>query len=318
MINRRTVDAIEASDTDELLRIVDGFCANKEWDQLVEIRQRCQEALTRGKQLWGVDEHIRYRLVLEAPPSWAGPVLSEGRARFALGPLPEVAATTKSWSEMEADLEHGPERMTFAAERVIRGDTVSEDLDLPSLQAWEPTYALPIYKSDRVETPSPKLPSLATVTLPQDFSIADDPVSEHALNDLVEPWITQSNGRSQTVTVEGTPLDAISALGLREAHIAALTPQIALALMGWTAASGGAHGHRRGTAAGRYLAWGVVASLADLDWPPQPDAVGEAANLMEWIWFDDNSPDSGWALRLAIGDRSSGLAWAIAASDLAD
>lgn len=318
MINQRTVEAIEASDTDELLRIVDGYCANKEWDQLMEIRLRCQEALTRGKQLWGVDEHIRYRLVLEAPGRWAGPVMMEGAARFALGPLPEVAASTKSWSDMEPYMGHGPERMTFAAERIIRGDSVDEDLELPEIQDWEPDYPTPTYKSDRIETPTPKLPPVEPAALPSDVSVAEDPVSENALNDLVEPWITQSNGRSQTITVEGPPLAAISALGIKNANVASLAPAQALAVMGWSAASGGAHGDRRGCAAGRYLTWWAVASLADLDWPATPDEIGSAANRFEWLWFDDNSPDSGWVMRLAIGDPTTGLSWAISAVDISD
>ncbi|HIE21824.1 MAG TPA: hypothetical protein EYP73_04425 [Acidimicrobiia bacterium] len=79
MIEARAIEAIEASDTDELLRVVDGFCATRAWDDLVELRSRCREAVGRGKQLWGVEEHIRYRLALEAPAAWAGPVVSEAR-----------------------------------------------------------------------------------------------------------------------------------------------------------------------------------------------------------------------------------------------
>lgn len=318
MIDQRTVDAIEASDTDELIRIIDGFCAGRAWNTLIEIRRRCQEAVTRGKQLWGVDEHIRYRLALEAPPEFAGPALNEGRGRFSLGPLPEVAASTKTWSEMEAHLDHGPPRMTFAAERIVRGEVVDEPVDLPELQGWEPEYALPIYKSDRVETPAPKLPTPDDVTLQSEFTMVDDPESEHALNDLVEPWVTQSNGRSQVASVEGTALDAIASLGMRRAQAAQLEPATALAQIAWSAASGGAHGDRRGAAAGRYLAWSMVASLADLDWPAVPDEIGAALRRMRWYWFDDNSPEVGWALRMAVEDPDSGLAWAISAGDLAD
>lgn len=318
MIQQRTIDAIEASDTDELLRIVDGYCANQDWDALAAIRQRCQEALTRGKQLWGVDEHIRYRIALEGPPEHVGPILAEGRGRFTLGPLPEVAASRMTWAELKPFLDHGPERMTFAAERVARGDTVDEDGDLPRIQEWEPRYSLPIYKADRIETPSPHLPPTAAAELPTAANRADDPDSEHALNDLVEPWVSQSNGRSQTTTVDGTALHAISALGLKRSHIARLSPQLALAVMGWTAASGGAHGDRRGVAAGRYLTWWAIATLSDLEWPATPDEIGQAVERLEWLWFDDLSPDAGWALRLAIGDPDIGLAWAISASDLAD
>ena len=128
MISQRAIDAVEASDTDELLRVVDGYCKQQGWGALVNLRERCQEALTRGKQLWGIDEHVRYRLALEAPGSFAGPVLAEGAARFALGPLAEVAASTKSWADLDEHLEHGPERATFAAERAVRGEDEVDEI----------------------------------------------------------------------------------------------------------------------------------------------------------------------------------------------
>ena len=81
---------------DELLRIVDGYCEIAGWNELVDFRMRCQEAVTRGKQLWGVDEHIRYRLALEAPGSFAGPVLTEGAARFAAGTTPRSRLLNKN------------------------------------------------------------------------------------------------------------------------------------------------------------------------------------------------------------------------------
>lgn len=318
MIDSRTYEAIEASDTDELLRIVDGHCKSRNWEALEQLRIRCQEAITRGKQLWGVDEHVRYRLALEGPPERAADVLAEGRARFSLGPLPEVAASHKTWAEMDPHLDHGPERLTFASERILRGDRVDQTVDLPELQDWEPEYALPTYKSDRIETPSPNPPETNAVDLPSEFSLFDDPESEHALNELVDPWITQSNGRSQTSTVAGTALHAIAALGLRHAHVGLLEPDQALAHMAWAAASGGAHGNRRGAAAGRYLAWWTVASLADIEWPASAEEIGNALHQMEWYWFDDDSPPEGWSLRLAVGNPELGLSWAVSAGDLAD
>lgn len=318
MTGARTLEAIEASDTDELLRIVDGHCKSRDWDALDDLRQRCQEAVGRGKQLWGVDELVRYRLALEAPPDRAARVLDEGRTRFTLGPLPEVAASTKTWAELAEHLGNGPERKTVAAERTVRGETVDEVFELPGLQSWEPQYPVATYKSDTVETPTPKLPAVQSVDLPTDCTTIDDLDSEAALNDLVEPWVTQSNGRSQTASVEGDALAAISALGPRHVFVAALSPQQAMAQMAWAAASGGAHGDRRGAAAGRYLAWWVVASLADLEWPAPPDEIKRAAERMNWLWFDDNSPPAGWALRLAVADPGLGLAWAISASDIAD
>lgn len=318
MTDTRTLEAIESSDTDELLRIVDGHCKSRDWDALEDLRQRCREAVGRGKQLWGVDELVRYRFALEGPPARAGKVLGEGRTRFTLGPLPEVAASTKTWAELVDHLGNGPERKTVAAERTVRGETLDEVFELPGLQSWEPEYAVATYTSNTIETPAPKLPELHGLDLPGDYVVVEDLDSEAALGDLVDPWVTQSSGRSQTVSVEGGAPAAIAALGLRRVLVAELSPQQALAQMAWTAASGGAHGDRRGAAAGRYLAWWVVATLADIDWPATPDVIGEATERMEWLWFDDNSPPGGWALRLAAGDPATGLGWAISASDMAD
>ena len=320
MIGQRAIDAIEASDTDELLRVIDGFCSSKSWAALVELRMLCQEAVTRGKQLWGVDEHVRYRLALEAPPSFAGPVVTEGAARFALGPLAEVAASTKTWEEMDRQLGPGPERMTFAAERVIRGDAPSEEIaDLPNrLMSWEGRYPVATYKSDKVETPSPKIPHLEEATLPEAADRVEDFQSEGALSDLVQPWTEQSNGRCETVSVSGSARHAVRALGLTRARLGSLEPSHAITWMAWAAASGGAHGRRRGAAAGRYGAWWAVATLRDLDWPPSPDEIGEAARALSWFWFDDGAPSTGWALRIAVEDPETGLAWAVAAVDEAD
>ena len=320
MISSRAVEAIEASDTDELVRVVDSYCASRSWDLLVELRHRCREAVGRGKQLWGVEEHIRYRLALEAPPPWAGPVVSEGRARFALGPLAEVAASTKTWAAMRPHLEPGPERETFAAERVVRGEKGVEPIpDLPArLESWEPRYPVATYKPDKVEAPSPPLPEPRPTALPSAVTRISDPGSEGALSDLVQPWVEESNGRCDTASVEGDAAAAVRALGLRRARMTPLSPEMALAWMGWAGASGGAHGRRRGAAAGRYGTWWVLASLADLDWPPRADEVGRAVQRLRWFWFDDGSPGTGWQLRLAIGDPETGLAWSVAAVDAAD
>jgi len=318
LISARALEAIESSDTDELLRVIDGLCSAAAWDDLVELRFRCREAVERGKQVWGAEEHIRYRLTLEAPPSYAGPAVAEGQSRFALGPLAEVAASTKTWAEMEPHLEIGPERRTLAAERVVRGETVGEpNLDLPgSLLDWEPRYPLATYKRDKVEAPSPPPPKLAEAALPNEFETVDDPQSEAALADLVQPWTDESNGRCQTTVVAGDHLAAIRALGATVCRHAVVEAPTGLAWMGWAAASGGAHGRRRGAAAGRHLAWWATAVMADLPWPSVPEDVGAAAARFSWFWFDDGSPGTGWALRLAIEDPGTGLAWAVSAVDL--
>jgi len=320
MISRRAIEAIEVSDTDELLRVVDGLCENGEWDDLVELKERCREAVGRGKQLWGVEEHIRYRLTLQAPGRWAGPAISEGAARFTLGPLPEVAASTKSWSDLEPYLGDGPWRAVTAAERVVRGEAGTGPIpDLPDqLVAWEPEYPVATYKPDKVETPSPDPPTVLDTVLPSRFTTVDDQQSEEALFDLVQPWVTESNGRYESSAVEGTALHAIRALGLSRARVVELSDGEALRWMAWAGASGGAHGRRRGAAAGRFGTWWAIATICDLDWPPDPDEMASALDHLHFYWFDDGSPGTGWALRLAVEHPPSGLAWAIAAVDAAD
>lgn len=320
MISQRAIEAIEASDTDELIRVVDGHCESKAWEELIALRHRCSEAVTRGKQVWGVEEHIRYRLALEAPPEYAGPVVSEGALRFGLGPLAEVAASTKTWDEMAPHLEIGPERATFAAERVVRGDSgVGELPDLPgALMPWEKGYPLAIYKADKVESPSPDPPLVREADLPTEFIRLSDAQSEGALGDLVAPWLEESNGRYDTATVEGDAPAAIRALGLTSVRLGEIDVADAFNWMVWAGASGGAHGQRRGTAAGRFGAWWVVATLCDLDWPPDPEVVSTVVERLRWFWFDDGSPGTGWQLRLAIEDPDAGLAWAISAGDSAD
>jgi hypothetical protein len=180
---------------------------------------------------------------------------------------------------------------------------------------WEPAYPVATYKKDRVEAPSPPIPSTRPAELPRDWEVLEDPHSTAALGDLVEPWTDESNGRSQTVAVEGSHLAAVAALGMSEAGIAELDTAQGLAWMAWAAASGGGHGRRRGAAAGRYLAWWALAALTDLDWPVEPAALGRAVEDITWHWFDDGSPDTGWVLRLAISQPDQGLSWAISAAD---
>ncbi len=85
------------------------------------------------------------------------------------------------------------------------------------------------------------------------------------------PWTDQSNGRCQTSAVTGGIARGDTALWVRaRPRVGSLDPGQGLAWMGWAAASGGAHGRRRGAAAGRHLAWWVTSVLADLEWPARP------------------------------------------------
>jgi hypothetical protein len=72
-------------------------------------------------------------------------------------------------------------------------------------------------------------------------------------------------------------------------------------------------------APGRFNAWWAVVALAGRldEWPLPADAVGEAAAGLRWYQWDPGSPDTGWALRLAVEDPDDGLAWALSATDTA-
>lgn len=307
--------AVERGDPDELLRVVDGLCEAREWDRLVELKQRCLHAVERGKQLWGVAEHVDYRLALEAPGRWAGPVIVEGAGRFTLGPLPEVAASTHTWADLEPYIPDGPLRAVTAHERVVRGEdlrgaVVDDVLETPlRLLDWEPVYPVATYHATKVEVPAPDLPAMEAVELPPPGERIDH-VATEALLALTDVWTDQSNGRSDVVAVRGTALEAVAALGPRTIRTGPTAPAQAMAWMAWAAASGGAYGRRRGAAAGRFGAWWAIAALTDADWPV--DDLEPAA--LRWYAWSDLVPPTGWTLHLAM-ERADGMAWAISAVD---
>jgi hypothetical protein len=316
----RSSELIERGDIDALTFYVDELAGHREWDQLASLRDRCRSALERGKQLWAVAAYIEYRLCLEAPGEWAATMLENGSGRFAFGPLPEVAASGHTWSELSPHLHATPQAAMAAHERVVRGDDLTADeavaklpavLDLPlRLQAWEPQYALPDYHADSVEAPPPGLPPLK--------GVAGSPAL--ALEDLVSTWTAESNGRAEAVSVEGQAADAVSALGARLTHVVELAPADALAIMAWAAGDGGAYGRRRGTAPGRFAAWWVLAALGDLteEWPPPSDALAAVLEGGRWYMWGSGEPVTGWALRLAVeatDGRRRGRAWAVSATD---
>ena len=318
---------VEANDPDALLRAVDGLCATREWDLLTRLQMLCREAVTRGRQLWSVDHHIDYRLALEAPAEWAGPVVNERASRFLLGPLPEVAASTHTWGELAPHIPDGPARALTAHERVLRGEDLRADtsidthvLEIPlQVEEWEPTYPLATFASDRAEFPPPRLPPLDIAELPPARDAVHDPAAEDALGHIVSTWTETSNGQIDLAAVSGDAPHAIAALGLRKAAIAELDVRQALAFIAWAGASGGAYGRRRGAAAGRFSAWWTVATLTDLvdDWPVSGDELAEAGAELRWYAFSDLFPSTGWSFQLAADDPVHGLAWAIAAGDAA-
>jgi hypothetical protein len=316
-------ELIELGDLDELVRHIDRLCTSRDWDELVRLRDLSRAALDRGKQLWPAASHAEYRLALEAPASYAAAMLVPGSGHLALGPLTEVAAQHHTWAELEPHAPPGPAADVAAQERVVRGEhveaaTLSGTPDVPTaLAPWEPAYPLAQYEAAAATFPAPPLPALSPVELPSSGARLSNDAGVDALRELTRPWTIGSNGRSEAVAVRGSAFAAIAALGVPRARAALVAGADALALMAWTAASGGAHGRRRGMAYGRFAAWWATACIAGVEepWPPDPSGLGAAlAELRFWIW-DAAEPLTGWSLHLAVEDPEESLAWAIAAAD---
>jgi resuscitation-promoting factor RpfA len=303
-----TLDRLVAgNDLDELVREVDRRTGAGDWDGLVRLRDRCRAAVERGFQLWPAASLAEYRLALRAPGGWAGAVVAEGAGRFALGPLTEVAASTHTWADLAPHLAPGPLAGVVAHERVVRGEDLrhaavpfADVFDLPlALEKWEPVWPVATYDDDEVDARRPPLPRLAPVRLPAPGAVVDEPEGRAALLAVPAVWASQSNGRAAVSTVAGGALAAVAALGMSEARAVELESAEALAQLAWAAASGGAHGRRRGAAAGRHLAWECANALGDV----------------HWFAWDEASPAVGWHLRLAAEDPARGVAWALAATD---
>jgi Family of unknown function (DUF6183) len=324
-VNEQLRDLIEAQDLNGLLRAVDGLCSARAWDDLVELADECEEALDRGKQLWPIATHIDYRLALEAPADYAADVLTTDPKRFTLGPLTEVAASTHTWEELAPHIDTPQIAAYVAQERVLRGENLVGDerahadvLEMPlELFDWEPTYPLATYKPSVVEVPEPWTPKAPQGRANREPApeIQDNALSEGLL-ELVQPWTTESNGAARSVVVEGDEVGAASHLVLEKLFIGELQPVEAIQRLAWAAASGGAHGRRRGAAFGRFLAWYTVALVAELNWPVEPNDLAEAASELRWHLFDEGEEEEGWSLRLTVGDMEDGWTAAIAATDL--
>jgi len=185
-------ETVGGGDLDQLIRLVDGLCSSREWAEVVRLRDRCRLAMERGLQLWPAAEYAEYRLALDAPGEFAGPVVREGSGRFALGPLWEVAASTHDWETLAPHIPDGPMRAMAAHERVMRGEDLSDAagidpwvLEVPlRLESWEPAYPPAVYRPDKADFPTPPIPGLDLVALPQPGAELEDEESVEALYDL--------------------------------------------------------------------------------------------------------------------------------------
>ncbi|HZU71274.1 MAG TPA: hypothetical protein VE990_00755 [Acidimicrobiales bacterium] len=320
--------AVERADLDELLGVVNSLCLDADWDGVEQLAARCRAAFERGRQLWPIAAHADYRLALEAPPRWAAATVEPGRGRFSPGPLTEVVASTHTWAELAPHLPTGPLRAVVAQERVVRGEDLSSaaDLGVPAevplaLARWEPAYLLASYHPDRAEFPAPDLaPQGEAVEAGREPSApgAGDEADVAALLELAGAWTAESAGRARAVAVEADAAGAAAALDVDVVRLLPVSARAAVAQMAWAGASGGAHGRRRGMAAGRFSAWWALAALAGLgeEWPPPADELGEALEQMRFFTFEDRaSPVTGWRLALAVDEPEAGLAWAVWAVD---
>ena len=323
MDRSKLIDLVEASDFDGLIRFVDAVCAAREWDGLIETKDRCLEAEARGKQLFGIAQFVDYRLALEAPGELAAGVLMDGAGRFALGPLWEVAASTHTWTDLAPHVISPRMRALVATERSLRGDDVSAaEVDLEVLGTphvlcpWEPAYPVATYRSDAADFPAPDPVPLGPVPGGEGEPL-EDLDSEEALYALGRTWAEESNGSASVSAVRGNAGAAVSALA-DDARWALVEFEVALAHMAWAGASGGAHGARRGAAVGRSTAWGAVAALADVEWPPTPSELLEFGREARWHVWAPVGHAGGWGLGVAVDHGADEYAWAVWAQDAAD
>ena len=321
----RIGELIEAADLNGLLRVIDDLCATRDWDGLIDLADRCEDAVDRGKQLWPIAAHVDYRLALEAPGDTAATVLESDLARFAPAPLTEVAGSSHTWKDIAPYLEVPRTAAYVAQERVIRGEDLTADerahadvLSLPLvLQEWEPTYARASFKGSVMEISEPWEPLVPTRDLEvRPGEELDEPQLSSSLLDLVAPWTNESNGAARAVVVEGDAVAAASSLSGDILRMTELNDEEALQRIAWAASSGGAHGRRRGAAFGRFLTWYTIAALGDLEWPASAQALYGALRDLDFYLWDEGEPEEGWILRIAVADRANGWAAALAATDI--
>lgn len=330
---------VDRADLDGLIRVVDALCESRSWPLILRTRDLCRSATRTGRQVWPIATLCEYRLALHAPAEWACKVVDDTSSRFTIGPLTEVVAQNHSWAELRDVLPPGPHRDIVAHERVVRGDAVRIDdsgdsgtgasrvLDLPlHICEWEPVYPVAEYSDDGVNAPCPSdqwSHEWTQVTAnPNTPELIDDEETDAALRALVEPWTAASAGRSRCVVVEGGLDTLATALDRSVIRTTSLSPDQALQWLAWCGASSGSHGRRRGSAAGRFNMWWLVAVLADLEseWEDEADFTSLATHLgrvtREWEWHRiDLGERHSYDLSIAVHDNDENLTFGLFAFD---
>lgn len=288
-------ELIQRGDPAALLTAVDRRCSRRDWDGLVALRDRCEAAVEFGKQLWPVAQFAEYRLALEAPGPYAGDVCRTGAAKFALGPLTEVAASTHRWEELADHLAEPWIAATVAHERLLRGDEPAGDprangqeLDVPlTLLDVEPDYPVATYRAyELLEGGTEPVDAQFDETDGVPGRSAERPRLERALRDVVATWTERSNGGANIAVTEGDAAGAGAAVADGPVRMAPVAAGDVLARLAWTAASGGALGQRRGMAAGRSTALWVLTVAGDLDYDADPAEMSAAARRLDWYLLD--------------------------------
>lgn len=327
ILTDRISAAIVGNDLDDLLRCVDACVDARDWELLLQLRDRARNAaFDTGRQMWPAANYAEYRLALDAPAEYAALILVVNAGSFTLGPLSEVAAQSHTWADLAPHSPPGPIAALAAHERVVRGEIVdaatvahSEVLGVPlELQSWEPPYLLPMYHADHVDAPGPDpVHGRALETGTSTAPAIDDPDVVDAFRDVVRSWTAQSEGSARVVTVEGTVKDAFAVARINNVRGAWVDAGEALARIAWAGSSGGRHGRRRGVATGRDLAWAAAGALAGFE-PGEridPSTLGDAISNLRWLVWNAPDASTGWQLRLAIEDPADGIAWMIDAVD---
>lgn len=322
---------VDMADLDGLIRAVDASCASHAWTDVLRTRDLCRTATRTGRQVWPIATLCEYRLALWAPAEWASRVVTEDASRFSIGPLTEVIAQNHRWSDLNELLEPGPLRDIVAHERVIRGEHVdpanlnSSTLDLPfHLCSWEPRYTIAEYSDDGVVAtcPADQWTHEWTEITADDESLTeiDDDETQSALRSLVEPWTAASRGRARSHIVEGGLESLAGVLNRSSLRVTPLSTHQTLDWLVWCGASSGAHGRRRGSAAGRFNAWWLVAALGGIDWDESAtrgtlsEDVGDVLTRLDWFRIDSTERHS-YELRLAAVEADEGITFGLLADD---
>jgi hypothetical protein len=319
-------DLINQADLNGLVRLIDDYCESRSWHDLLGLRDSCKAAVANGRQVWPASTLAEYRLALLAPAEIAVQVVDEQAGRFTMGPLTEVIAQNHQWSELSEFLDPSPTSTYIAYECAIRGQKVDSEL-FPALESpctllpIETSYALAEYHDNEAKFPTPAIPEMGNATaIPVSTAmVIQDPDSSTAFHQLADAWTTQSNGELRMSCVEGSVLDVLGALNIHEARLSLLTSGEALAWLAWAGASGGAHGRRRGNALGRDAAWWTIAALTGQKshWPLTDDAFETATDSLQWFWWDNNEPTTGWNVQLCVHHAERNRSWVFALTDMA-